>query len=386
MKVERVTSIAEIAPADWEAVSRGRGLYMSRAWLAAVEQLERPGTEVSYLLVRQRGTLVAAMPLYWRDRPPQDHFYDAVDQFVVPTHSGGAAEARREWYPFLLGGSTAAYWNELLVHPGLPPAERDRATAELLAAFDRERGPHGAALMWLAPDGTATVRHRPDFAGRLVLSGAQTTLDVRWPDFSGYLGSLSQGRSSMVRREVNKFGRWTARRTRPALADCADRLVPLIANLQRRYAPDADESRLSAQLAAQAQHLGDAAVVFACEQAEGIVAFALGYVHENELFMRSVGFDYEHTEGTFAYFNLTYYEPIRYAIEHNLKRIHLGLGTYNAKMVRGARLTPSWSVAFAPRTASDLTVKALAEVEATSVSRLTDKHEVNVLDGYDDLR
>jgi predicted N-acyltransferase len=85
--------------------------------------------------------------------------------------------------------------------------------------------------------------------------------------------------------------------------------------------------------------------VFACyDRYRRLVAFSLFFEWEEVLYARSFGIDYDHTENSScAYFNLLFYEPIKYAVEHDLIGIHFGPAT-PAKAARGAQIRPLWSL------------------------------------------
>ncbi|MFG2070956.1 hypothetical protein ACGFKZ_29255 [Micromonospora tulbaghiae] len=53
----------------------------------------------------------------------------------------------------------------------------------------------------------------------------------------------------------------------------------------------------------------------------------------------------ERTAGTYSYFNLVVYEPLRLAIEAGAQQLVLGSGSLEAKLARGAELLRLTSVA-----------------------------------------
>ncbi|GGO60769.1 GNAT family N-acetyltransferase [Nonomuraea cavernae] len=369
--VSSVPSIHKVDPAEWDRVAGGRGLYVSHPWLTATEEAAENRGATEYLLVHQGPELRAAMALYPRTRPPEDRFYDVISQFAEPS----GCEDREGWYPSVLGGTIAAYWNDLLVDRTAPPQARDTAMKLLLEAFDRARAGRAAALRYLTAEAAeAAGAHFGERAQVFFSGGAQTTIDVQWSSFEDYLSWLPGRRRIEAGREIRKFHAWEADLTSPGFGDRIGELAPLVAQLKSNYGHAADESTISDQLHAQEKYLGDRAKVFASELSGRVVAFSLSFVWENELYVRSVGFDYARTERTFAYFNLTYYEPIRFAIENGLRRVHLGLGTYEAKQARGARLEPSWCVVFPPAGTGVRARDALERQAATGLRRWEERY------------
>lgn len=377
--VTRESSLRKIDPAEWSHVACGRGLYVSYPWLLAIEADDENADATTYLLVRQNGVLRAALPVYRRYRPDHDDFYDPIVQFLPPKAAAHHANsANNSWYPLVLGGTIAAYWNDLLFDDQTPEHVQLQALNLLMSEFERERGDASAALMYLMPQAAQQVLdHLRSRAHRLFV-GAQTTIDVTWKTMDDYVLSLPS-RRTVVRKEIRQFAAWEARKTSTSLRSCHEQLSPLIANLQRKYGHDLDEEIIARQLRGQAAQLDKVSKVFTCELGGRIVAFSLLYQWEGELYLRSIGFDYHAVDrATSAYFNLAFYEPIRYAIDHDIHRLHLGMGTYPAKMARGARLTPSWSIVLLSNAVQADEVQALAEFERIGVLRWQDKHQVKL--------
>jgi predicted N-acyltransferase len=67
-------------------------------------------------------------------------------------------------------------------------------------------------------------------------------------------------------------------------------------------------------------------------------AIAISFVLDGTFYQRQLGFDYEVTGRAFEYFFLAFYSPLEYAISRGLSRVDLGIGSYRAKLLRGARV------------------------------------------------
>jgi predicted N-acyltransferase len=81
--------------------------------------------------------------------------------------------------------------------------------------------------------------------------------------------------------------------------------------------------------------------VFVCTRGGRTIGFSLFYEFEHVLYARLVGFDYTRI-GSCEYFNVLFYAPLAYALEHGVERIHLGIESYEAKLGRGAQPRPLW--------------------------------------------
>lgn len=349
--VTRVDSIHAIDPAEWSSLAEGGGLAVGYPFLASVE--EDTSMVPAYLLARDENErLVAALPTYrWRADGENMQYYHP-HAVATPPFLRDATDPSA-WLPLRLIGTRAAYRNELLLHPDHRGSVevRRRLAGELLSAalgeLDREP-PAARALMYLTADAASDLLPLLPPGMPLLLTGADTMMQVAWDDFDGYLSHLGwQGRRT-VRRDMASFAAagletWTSR-----LGECCEEVGPLLGNLQRRHGVDVSDEQATGLLRAQVPTLDPMSLVFVSRRRGRAVGFALFYEWQGCLHARAAGFDYAATEGTATYFNLTFYLPIRHAIERRLRSLRWGLGTLESKRRRGAQLEPLWSAVAPP--------------------------------------
>ncbi|HEY6539248.1 MAG TPA: GNAT family N-acetyltransferase [Candidatus Dormibacteraeota bacterium] len=349
LQLERVASLGQVNPDEWSAISQGCGLYLSWPYLMAIE--ESVGTPATYLLLRdQAGALVAGLPTYYWDGGPDpglDHY--------EPFGSGarwllGRRARPQPWLPTLLAGTRSGYATEYPIHPDWS-RDRPALVGRLLrsaAEIADETGAASLGVMWLtsaAAAETARWLRRPE---HLVLGGPNCAIEVTWDSFAGYLAQLSSQRRRSARRERERFAQSGLRVEVSDLASCWQELAPLAARLQEKYRHALAPEELARQLEAQARHLNRESRVILCRRGRRLVAFALFYAWNGALYGRLAGFDYQETPGTDAYFNLAFYLPIQLALDEGLTRLRLGMASWRAKVLRGARLDPAWSLACPP--------------------------------------
>jgi predicted N-acyltransferase len=82
-----------------------------------------------------------------------------------------------------------------------------------------------------------------------------------------------------------------------------------------------------------------------------IVGALLCFHWERKLYADRIGIDYVAAGDAFEYFNLGYYDTVRYALDNEYTQVVLGMATYRAKLVRGARLEPLCGIAQSRRAA-----------------------------------
>lgn len=100
MKVERLDAIADVPPAQWNALNHGDCPFLRHEFLHALEQsgsvCADTGWQVAHLIIRQRDhQLCAAMPLYIKSHSYGEYVFDW--SWANAYHQAG-----REYYPKLL--------------------------------------------------------------------------------------------------------------------------------------------------------------------------------------------------------------------------------------------------------------------------------------------
>jgi predicted N-acyltransferase len=84
--------------------------------------------------------------------------------------------------------------------------------------------------------------------------------------------------------------------------------------------------------------MGERARVVAAYDGPRMTGFCLYYHQGSTTWLRAVGIDPERP-APFAYFALTYYEPIEDAYRHGTTALHAGMKAIEAKRLRGARVS-----------------------------------------------
>lgn len=342
--VRIVASLKDIPATEIEPLTAGRTFYVSRPWLLAIERLRSGGT--AYVVYRDRnGRLLGVCPVYW-GKPSLRGFYEPFSRFLA--RSGGAFD-ECDWLPTYIVGSRAAYACEFLVAPNLEAMERAHVLATMLDVAQEHATACGAASissLYLNERGRQQLEEVVIDGTDFFVAGANTVLDVRWERFEEYVAEMKNS----IRREMRVFSSRGYRIVSCKLADSVETLAELFARLERKYGHCTSPEEESRELRILADVANDLSLVLLLKLGERVVGGVLLFLWEDTIYARSAGFDYEVTGKCFEYFNLVFYEPIRFAIENGYKHIDLGMASYRAKLARGARLEPLWGV-IASRTA-----------------------------------
>jgi predicted N-acyltransferase len=342
MRLEVLGSAADVGADEWAALARGKTIYSTRSWYLASEL--HPYSRPTYLAARDdagrlRG-LLAAFATHFEGNPhynPAFVFRDLFDGDLASTDS---------WFPGRVGGTRAGNLNELLVAPDAEATERREILRMLATAFAEATDPDSRArwLMYLPPEETRALAEFVPPDALVLFTCVDQWLDVRWSSFDDYLASFSSKRRYAIRREIEAFEQSGAQIEKHEFDEeiCAH-LAPLLGAVQRKHGVPKPDEWLTDFLRQQAHFLGDRSFVLLCRHGSETVAFALFHTAGGALFGRVVGVDYDRARN-FEYFNILFYEPVALAIEHGYRSIHYGVHFYDAKLARGARPRPLWSI------------------------------------------
>lgn len=302
-----------------------RTVYSTTAWFSVLEK--RPDVTAYYVVTTgDDGTVLGVLPAFLHQHPPS--FYDPGVVF-------GEVFGDR-WRPVLLAGNRSTC-NELLLHPRCARNTVLRAQARVLRELAQSTGAEGIAAMYLnREDANAVADALGDSAVLAGGVGCEITMD--WPDFDTYLATLNRRHRHRIRQEMRIFadaGHTTLVR---ALGDALDTVEPLVADVDHKHGNQAHHD----EIAAYAQFFPEAASTFLCKDKAGHPVGCTVWLRDTSaLYCRFAGFDYSRT-GACEYFNLMFYEPIRYAISTGIERIHLGLAT-RAKLLRQVTTQPLYA-------------------------------------------
>ncbi|MFL6127728.1 MAG: GNAT family N-acetyltransferase [Mycobacteriales bacterium] len=327
-----VSALAEVPAADWNALVAGRSFYLGWDWLRAQDRGQRVGAR--YLLVHRAGRLAGALPTYLVEHETND-FY-RPDRCVDGRWRGR----------YLLAGARRGYANDLLVHPDLAGSEAAAVGRVLLAGLAARAAAEsvdGALFLYL--DSAGAERLRPLVPGGVpLLSAADAVIDLPGSGFADYLDALPRKRRWKIRHEIGVFGQAGLTLGVEPAGDCWAALAPLFGQVQRRYGHQADDDYCRRLLERQAAALAPQAVVLTLRDGGRLVGGVLAYPWADTLYQRLVGLDYGRLGGRFEYFNLFFYHAARFGYERGLSRLHLGREAVQAKVNRGGRLRPLWSL------------------------------------------
>jgi hypothetical protein len=239
-----------------------------------------------------------------------------------------------------------------------PAAADPVVLAELvrrLRRWGRSTGCSSLSFLYLT-EATAPFLAALAGAGAQVVPLSETcVLDVGWTDFDGYLATLASKRRVVVRRELRGLADRSVVVGEEPLEDAAGELVRLRCSLVAKYGgvpSPAREERL----------LGLVRLYFRPEETVLVTARRAGALLGFMLFLREgdqwnallAGADHGDPGSRFTYFATAFYHPAAIAPRCGIRRIHYGLGSWEAKTLRGCRRAAMWAAEIRLGTASEV--------------------------------
>jgi hypothetical protein len=218
----------------------------------------------------------------------------------------------------------------------------------MAASLGESAGTAGLVMFYLDTGDSESVLAALHELGRPaipVFTDAEAVIQISGGSLTEHIAASRKRLRQRFRREMALFSNSGLRLVRWPLESCLGRLAQLQYELQQRHGQDWDLARTERslrRLAAAAP--ADSLLLLAVDEADKPVGFSLSYPWGDTFYVRATGYEYGQLRAACEYFTLTCYEPIRYAAQAGCRRLHLGLESLQAKMIRGAELAPLWSI------------------------------------------
>jgi len=317
-----------ISRAVWDELT-GRNFYSSANWLdfCATEH----GAVVDAVVAAGNGTAAeVAVPLVsGTDLAGSRYDWNAqLTSRSLPTLSTGG----------LLVGPCEGYQTQILRATQRPTPG---AVTQLLTELRARAAEKACVAMYLNTEDVRLFR-AAGVPAPAVLLECDAWLPIPDGGFDTWLAALSAKRRNSVRREAAAFTSAGYRIQHVPLRECSTAITPLAVHTESKYGFDAGTAEDLASFRNHERCLGDAAMVALCTLDDTPVGFCLYYVWRDTIFLRWAGFDYPRLRNAYEYFNLLYYEQLRWAAEREIRWIHAGIGATRAKVLRGAIIRPLW--------------------------------------------
>jgi hypothetical protein len=341
MRVARYDRLSDVAPAQWDSMWGQRRFYASSGWLrVAADTADLP----PFYLVADDDQATYALPCYPIGASSPFPFC-RVDRVLrrLPVTAGSdmREDLGASLLPsLLLGGRNPG-------HAGFGVAQA-RTVTDAAAAVDAlldcaeraaaERGLSSVAMLYV-DDEDPIAREALAARGYLGFAHTSASLLTTPPGgVDGYLDTLSARDAGTVRREIRKLDAAGVRYDIAAPDDSVLAEVDALErNLNRKYAGTYDDDAVARLRRSMVRHL-DGLFVARASMNGRTVGSLLAIRWRDELYARTVGFDYDATDGVPVYFGLLFYFLVDHAQRHGIRSLFYATGTEDAKRRRGCRL------------------------------------------------
>lgn len=344
MKLTAYDRAADVPGQVWDSLRERGTTYSASGWLGVREE-ELPETATArHLIATDDEGAVAGLETYAFTEPPHRLYAPAFLLDGIVDDERAQAYERR---PYVIGAGWSEFRGQLPVRPGLPATER-AAAVEALTADTRtwavDQDADLLSYLFLPLDQALEVaRAHADDEPVVVLQDVENVLRTDW-SFDEYLAYLPRNRRTRVRRELREFAESGRTIREVELGEVVDVIAPLNNALMQKYGHTwYSLERALDVYHRQARHLSADSSVLLVEDEGRPAAFALRYRRDAGIYSRVVGFDYD-LPNRADYFTVLMYEAVRTGAERGIAEIGLGLGTYEAKLGRGAQPVPLYSV------------------------------------------
>jgi uncharacterized protein len=387
MRVSAYESFAQLPAQEWDSLTVGQTIYSSSGFAGIREEELPEGAAARHLLARESegSEALAGLEAYTFNSPPHG-LYTPADllEGLIPEERHRHLAAS----PLAIGAGWSEFRGQLPGREGTTPAQRKEAVAALTAEAHRFATDAGTSVLayYFLPRAQAeevAAAHGDDAV--TVFHDVETSLPIGlWDDFDDYAAWLPAKRRPRARRELRQFRNGGRIVRDHKLPDVVKEMAPMNSALMQKHGHTAfDVERVATVYDRQGRYLGDHSSLLMAEEPDGTqVGFALRYRQGDMLYGRVAGFDYSRPN-LHDYFNLVFYHPIAEGVGRTTEAIHLGLGTFEAKMNRGAQPTPLYTVLVGVDRPLDADAAAVAQHNRAAVNEFADTHSGFVVGGID---
>lgn len=354
--IESAAAVGDLAD-RWSTLATS--LYSSADWLATSES---PAITRRYLVLSRPdrggnggGDPVALVATSRTDGPGGWIFADPIALLLglpgAPEQSFAAQTAKRlaslrrelrpdDLYPATLCALSSGYLPGIVTSPGALAADVAAALTEVenLAA---DWGAKTTAVLYV-PERDQILRATVADRGYLSFTPlAECVLRVTgWSCFDDYTESLRSARRNNVRREIAAFTASGATFREVGVDALGREHAQLHIEHMRQYGHELAVDRVISLFGMINELFADSVRIVEMRQSSDLLGFLMIYDDGGWLYPKMIGLCQAALRPPYAYFNLGYYQTIRFAIRLRRVGIVFGPEAYEVKALRGIRAEP----------------------------------------------
>lgn len=342
--IKHRTSVLDFDPVLWDQLAVGADIALSHGWVMTAEATG--DAETVYFTSEDKDGVAAILPatIATQDSPWLLTRTDSVlaqcvgdgDEDATRIHDSLAADPSEALLPGLVLGGRHAGRTSVIGDSRLTASMVDQILASA-EEFARHRGLRSLAFLYVDARDEILL----DCLGKRGYerwgSGTDSDLTLPGDGFEAYLSQFPSRRRSKIRNDRKLVESSDFRIRRAELSEeILRRAAELESILFAKYGiEDWTPERSYRGLVGARDNLNNPFMMVAENPAGDMIGFSFVAEFHDEWYAVRAGFDYEKQSGVPLYYELVYYTLIDMADAHDIKKIHYGMGSVEAKALRG---------------------------------------------------
>ncbi|MFF0478803.1 GNAT family N-acetyltransferase [Streptomyces sp. NPDC004284] len=224
------------------------------------------------------------------------------------------------------------------------PAARDprllRQYLDTLLHWCRDQKIRSVSALFLRPDHPELLDVLRDAGFDIVPMVDRSDMDVTWNDLDGYIAGLRRNQRFTVRRELREIAERGIEISQRPIGEEEPELLPLRGQLMAKYGAVPDPQREAGSFRHLREHFGpDNVWIVEARKNGALLSFTMLVRDGDQWTALMSGTDYQHPDASFTYFATMFYRPAELAPQQGITTISYGLGTVQAKRLRGCTVS-----------------------------------------------
>ncbi len=239
----------------------------------------------------------------------------------------------------LLCYSPFCYRTKILLKKGPQEATLTKALIEKIDETCKKEKILFSSFLFVSEFDKHLINHLENSGYHKYLWRPTLYLNIQWKTFEDYLNSLESHFRKTVKREIKNCSQnGVTIKEVTEFKNLASSLSDLSANLISKHNKTTKNFFKPILYESLSTSAKTNTIVFIAKKNDAIIGFSVCMQKDQTLDCFHCGFNYDLQNKTdFTYFNIVYYTPIKWAIEHGIKKIYYRIAAEEVKYRRGCK-------------------------------------------------
>jgi predicted N-acyltransferase len=336
-------SIAEADKRQWDSLTENN-VFMCYEWLKTLENISIHPANPHYIMIFNEKKLLAASVCYLQRRIDE---VPSIDNLLLGRLRKLRLFKKFSFLPAVICNPKRGYGTHFIFSRELKKDQVSELQNKLIDTIEKISAESKASVCFYN-----LIENESSLIDALIKRGYHKTkssplnyIDIDWLSFDEYRKNLSRKFPRMGRKISNEINK--NRKSGVTIMQLLNingseqRLFELLGINHRKHNPG--KFLLKPDYIRQLKdNFGDNAVIYAAFKEGEITGVSVELRKGKEVFISNIGVDHERAYNDLTYFNLSFYEPIKNAIERNVNRIYGGNSLYKTKVKRGYKIADTY--------------------------------------------